>query len=51
MFNYAGERLVRVIQYGSCYRSINEIVDNGTIVIKDKDTKTKTIVKVENNAE
>lgn len=47
MFNTTGERLVRVVQYGSTYRSINEIVDNGTIIIKDKDSRSKTIVRIE----
>lgn len=47
MFNAAGERLVRVVQYGSTYRSIDKIVDNGTIIICDKDSKSKTIVRVE----
>jgi len=49
MFNSAGERLVRVVQYGSSYRSFDTVIDNGTIVIRDKDSKSKTIVRVEDN--
>ncbi len=45
MFNHTGERFVRLVQYGSCYRSLDEIVENGTITLRNGENVTTVKIK------